>query len=509
MFATNSFNDDLLNFVNLNIDPTKVIFELIVDEFKLMSNNKLQKLKLDSLFSSNFCYKLHRKYSIDVMEKHFLVYIPNSNYYSDDQKSYSHTYLLTKSNLSDSMMCQNIYDLKSINNDIIEKFYKIQLFDSSTLSCRFIEYCLTIMNDCVDSNTFFSTIRLLGTYLLSNIHDFFKFCESKELNILLIIFSKKSELFTKSIIDYLFNLSLGSEDISGINFFNPLFPKILINVVLDFYLFKLLNDKIRLYIIEKLINFLNHKDYILIMYESNYEIKVAIIIKCYKFLMLIEMENKVEEEIINLLNMLLEQTLKFKKGDNEPTDEQLNKILHYTQEFFLISGYFQEMSSNHINFKNRVYDDSIKYLLNFFFKRLNLNEVNSSREKVLNFFSKLFEDITHKKSSLNLNSKVLNLLNPSFFLRLYNKEVHNNSSQSKANVYHHYSNSSFSNNAEFSPKINNSGHRSSKSKSPMTHQMGENKFNFQSKDPLTKSLPVSNINIVNSADFGTSCNNFK
>jgi len=227
--------------------------------------------------------------------------------------------------------------------------------------------------------------------------------------------------------------------------------------------------------------------------------------------MLVEMDNKVEEEIINLLNMLLEQTLKFKKGDNEPTDEQLNKILHYSQEFFLISGYFPEMSSNHINFKNRVYDENIRYLLNFFFKKLNLNGVLSPREKILNFFSKLFEDITHKKTSLNLNSKVLNLLNPSFFLRLYTKEVHNNSTQNKGNQYHHqhhHSNFSFSNISDSSPKTN-AGPRHSKSKSPMTHNSFENKFTFQARDALNKNSQNSNINLVNTSDIGPSCKYFE
>jgi hypothetical protein len=400
-------------------------------------------------------------------------------------------------------MCQNVYDLKSITNDVVEKFYKIHLFELSTLSCRFIDYCLTIMNDCVDSNSFFSIIKLLGTYLLSNIHDLFDFCQSKELKILLIIFSKKADLFTKGIVDYLYNLSLGTEDISGINFFNPLFPRILIDVILDFYLFKFLNDDIRLYILEKLINFLNHRDYVLIMYESNYEIKVAIILKCYKFLMLIYMDNKVEEEIINLLNMLLEQTLKFKKGDNEPSDEQLNKIVNYTQEYFLMSGYFPEMSSNHIKYKNRSYDESVKYLMNFFFKKFNSSEMKSSREKVLNFFTKLFEDINQKKSSLNLNSKVLNLLNPSFFLRLYTKEVHNNSINNKSNHYSHHKNLSIGNIQDLSPKYQ-SGMRSSKSRSPMTHHSNENRFSFPSgsKESLMRNTTTSNLNPINTSDLG-------
>ena len=58
MIATNSLIDDQLKLINLNIDPNKVIYELIVDDFKLLSNNKLQKLKLDSQISSNFIYKI-------------------------------------------------------------------------------------------------------------------------------------------------------------------------------------------------------------------------------------------------------------------------------------------------------------------------------------------------------------------------------------------------------------------------------------------------------------------
>ena len=495
MIATNSLIDDQLKLINLNIDPNKVIYELIVDDFKLLSNNKLQKLKLDSQISSNFIYKIHRKYSIDIMEKLFLLYIPNTNYYSDSQKTFSHTYLLSKCNQSDYMMSQNIYDLKNITNEIIEKYYKINLLDSSTLSCTFIDFCLMIMSECIDSMTFFSIIKLLGNYLLSNMHDFFDFCQSKELKILLIIFSKKSHIFTKQIIDYLFNLSLGIEDINGINFFNPLFPKILLDVILDFYLFKLLKNDIRLYILDKLKTFLNHQDFVLIMWESNYEIKVSIIIKCYKFLMLLELDNLVEEEIVVLLNMLLEQTLKFKKGDNEPTDEQLNRIVNYTQEYFLMSGYFPEMSINHIKSKNRSYDDKVKHLLNYFFKKFNSSEIKSSREKILNFFSKLFEEMTQKKSSMNLNSKVLNLLNPSFFLRLYNQEVLSNSFKNNGNITPIYSGFSLNLTKEKdnSPKYTSTP-QPSKSKSPMTHATTE-RFTFIQpiKETFTRNATSSNL----------------
>ena len=138
MFATNVNQSDLLKSLNLQIDPNKVVFELVCDKLKLLSNNKLQKLKNDISLSTNFLYKLQRKYSIDVMEKFFVMYIKNTNYSLDFLNSYSHSYIVSKNNNSNLLASQNIYEFNNIKNEIVRYLYYDYLIDMSVTSCRFL-----------------------------------------------------------------------------------------------------------------------------------------------------------------------------------------------------------------------------------------------------------------------------------------------------------------------------------------------------------------------------------
>ena len=270
-------------------------------------------------------------------------------------------------------------------------------------------------------------------------------------------------------IDYIISLSFGLENLEGITFFNPLFPKILSDLLLDFNFFKIISSDIKLYILMKIKTFFNPNEFFFIMYESNFEIKVDTLNKLYKFLLLIEVDKTVNDELIYLVILLLEQSLKLKKGEIEPSDNQLERITNFTQEFFLVSGYFDEISISHLKYKRKENDESTKHYVKHNFNKLYSNEIKLIREEILEHFTKIFEELTNKKNQSVYNSKVQNFLNPAFFLKLYNKEIRQKTPKSKESLskinMKIIQNISYSD--EFSTSIDHSTNLSKTSKSPI------------------------------------------
>ena len=66
--------------VSLRIDISKVIYELIVDKVEIISNKTLKDYTGDYYFVNNFINRMQRNYYMDIIEKKFIVYIPNTNY---------------------------------------------------------------------------------------------------------------------------------------------------------------------------------------------------------------------------------------------------------------------------------------------------------------------------------------------------------------------------------------------------------------------------------------------
>lgn len=254
-------------------------------------------------------------------------------------------------------------------------------------------------------------------------------------------------------IDILLNMAFGTENFHDlhINIFNPLFPKIITEVIYDLNFFRKLEDKVKIYIIEKTMNFFNQMDYIFIYNEVNFEIKVNILVKMFKILMIIPHQEEVDQFAISLIIILLEQIMKFKKGELEPTENQLKTVINSTQEFILIAGYFNDIITSHLKYRDfdQIQLDNTSDVIKNIFKKLFEEKIKVAREIILATFTKIWEDLnlsnfkkdndenfskSHKhrhelrKSTLTCSggvNKMQNLLNPSFFLKLYNKEINN------------------------------------------------------------------------------------
>lgn len=139
MFVTNNENQsDALKSIDLQIEPNKVICEILNDKLKIRSNNYIQKLKNDVNFLNNFISKLQRRYSIDIIEKLYVIYIKNTNFTTECINHFSHTYLLTKLNNTDLVSSQNIYEYNNLKNELLINLYHEDSVDISIYNVIFI-----------------------------------------------------------------------------------------------------------------------------------------------------------------------------------------------------------------------------------------------------------------------------------------------------------------------------------------------------------------------------------
>ncbi len=66
---------------------------------------------------------MQRNYYMDIIDKKFIVYIPNTNYktLSQELSFYKHTFLLSKTKFCDSILFIQIYNQENIFEDILTK----------------------------------------------------------------------------------------------------------------------------------------------------------------------------------------------------------------------------------------------------------------------------------------------------------------------------------------------------------------------------------------------------
>jgi hypothetical protein len=430
MLAPNYMNKkDMLEYSRLNIDPNKVVYELVSDNIGLLTNNKLNKLKGDSSICNNFIFKIQRRFYTDLLEKDFITYIPNTNLSNSDNGIYNNTYLINKNNLSECVYLNKVFDIKRVKVDLLHNILNCNvIIDKEVQSFRFVSYLMIIITNSEDIETMTKLFKLLGIYLLSNMHELNEFCETDHFKAMLISLYKNHRYITKDLIDLFFNLSLGLEDVKDINFFNPLYPKFITEVMLDIYLFKLLDAELQNYIIDTLKQF--YQKFIFISYDSNFDTKVDIICKLYRILALVGVElytismeddelSTLDDNIINLIQILLEQTLKYKKGEVEPNEIHLKKIINFSNDFFEIIGYFEDAVDNHIKQRRKsLIAEQHEFTLGTLselFKKLFHKKIKVLHQRIQSNFSKVSDEFnfTSRRSSVKSprNKKSLNASN--------------------------------------------------------------------------------------------------
>ena len=520
MFAPNfnfSIQKDKLQSIDLNIDPNKIVYELYLNPNEtidcIFNKELISQIRSDHDVCS-LINNLNRKISNDIVKESIIFLIPNThsiyfnNYnnaqntqntynmsylkdspnkrkssitgnYSNTYKSSSNyyllnsTFLLSKSNnISKSSILSNEVN-SNINNiynsttlkDIIKnklKSFNQNLSYNLINSSSWINNLFTIINETTTTDVFNNTLLLIANILIGDISKLSSFTDGKLFRSFKLLLIKKGHIINEVSINILFSMTLGSLNFQENNFFNPLFPIYLYDILIDKDFFNSISVSNREYIIQNLILFLEQKKFTLIIHEGTFDVLVKLASFLFKILLLCENnlnndENKektksersesfftlirsstiinnivtsnnmnVDNLICSLIVLILESVLKFKNGDIEPRSDHLIGLILSTQDFIMLSGNFYEEVNRHLMTSTKTSNidpQSSLSLIKTTFTKLFSNKMQNIRDIILTNFRKTYQDISTQKAFSKINSKLQTLLSPSFFLKLYDKEI--------------------------------------------------------------------------------------
>ena len=390
---------DLLN-VNLNIDISKVVYELIVDKLEIISNKNLKDYTGDYYFVNNFINRMQRNYYMDIIDKKFIVYIPNTNYkiLSQENSYNKHTFLLSKTKFCDSILFNQIYNQENFFEDILSKNIKLnQILNYTLKGFNFIEMILMCLNDCIlikneknKKEIIYTLLKLLSNYLIQHLSLLNNFSKSDNFKILIFLLVKNGKFLSEKCIEIFFLLSYGLEEKTNIQLLDPWYPEIIINLILDISLFKELLIENKKYIIERL------KEVIAptMSNEPDYEFKILILEKLYQILLIGNTTFEIDSLIANIITYIIEQCLKTKKGFKEASEDQLNKIINLSLDYLIVTDCFSNQISQALskrNFNNQELEETTNVVKQVFTK-LYSDDVKSIRSIIFTFFPKLNDD---------------------------------------------------------------------------------------------------------------------
>ena len=390
---------DLLK-VNLKIDISKVVYELIVDKLEIISNKSLKDYIGDYYFVNNFINRMQRNYYMDIIDKKFIVYIPNTNYKTLTQESSynKHTFLLSKTKFCDSILFNHIYNQENLFEDILTKNIILnQILNYTLKGFNFIEFILICLNDCIlikneekKKELIYTLLKTLSIYLIQQLSLLNNFAKSNNFKTLIFLLAKNGKFLNDKCLEIFFLLSYGLEEKTNIQLLDPWYPEIIINLILDISLFKELSIENKKYIIERL------KEVIAptMSNEPDYDFKILILEKLYQFLLFGNTTFEIDSLIANIITYIIEQCLKTKKGFKEASENQLNKIINLSLDYLIITDRF----SNHIshalskrNFNNQELEETTNVVKQVFTK-LYSDDIKSIRSMIFTFFPKLNDD---------------------------------------------------------------------------------------------------------------------
>ena len=406
---------DLLK-VDLKIDISKVVYELIVDKLEIISNKTLKDYTGDYYFVNNFINRMQRNYYMDIIDKKFIVYIPNTNYKTLSQElSYNkHTFLLSKTKFCDSILFNQIYNQENLFEDILTK----NIFSKHTLNYilkgfNFVEIILICLNDCIlikneekKKEILYTLLKTLSIYLIQHLSLLNNFSKSNNFKILIYLLVKNAKFLNEECLEIFFLLSYGLEEKTNIQLLDPWYPEIIINLILDISLFKELSIENKKYIIERL------KEVIAptMSNEPDYDFKILIVEKLYQFLIIGNTSFEIDSLIASIITYIIEQCLKTKKGFKEASENQLNKIINLSLDYLIITDCF----SNHIsqalskrNFNNQELEETTNVVKQVFTK-LYSDDIKPIRTIIFTFFPKLNDDFQTLFISNNTSNNDIN-----------------------------------------------------------------------------------------------------
>ena len=390
---------DLLK-VNLKINKFKVVYELIVDKLNIISKQTLKKYTSDNYFVNNFINRMQRNYYMDVLEKKFIVYVPNTNYKVVEQEySYNkHTFLLSKTKYCDSILLNQIYNQENLYEDILSKNILInKTLDYTLKGFNFIEIILMCLNECIiikdeenKKKIIYILLKTLSLYLIHHLSLLNNFSKTENFKILIYILVKNGKFLSEKCLEIFFLLSYALKEKTNIQLLDPWYPEIITNLLLDIHLFKESSYENKKYIIEKLREVIAPT----MSNEINYDFKIIIIEKLYHILLMGNNPLEIDSLIANILMYIIEQCLKTKKGFKQPSENQLNKIIKLSSDYLILTDCFSNKISEKLskrNFNNKELEETTN-LVKVIFSKLYSDDIKPIRSIISTFFPKLNDD---------------------------------------------------------------------------------------------------------------------
>lgn len=442
LLPTYNYSDSNNCFLNLNfnMDKSRIIYECIMDKVEVLSNKKLNLLKNDSFFVNNFLSKIQRKYYMDITDKDFLLYIPNTNYYHKNKISNfsvtnytQHTFLLSKNNFSDLILMKDIYTVLSAKNSIKYKDFCITpSLDYSITSFNFFDFILMLIN-CLSfkviekgveseeiiikkKELLYQLLRLFALYLTLNLSELKQFSmgESsykKHFQSFIIILSKIGNYLTKKTIDIFIFLSYGLIKEIDIELFDPWYPQFITEILLDVNFFISISNDNKEYIISTL-----KKTTVIpsMINDPDYKTRLLILRKLYHILLSVESSLYIDTKITELITNIISQMFKCRKGVNEVNDNILCEVIQCSLEYLKITDVFSQSLSCHLeqrNFTNEEINETNE-IIKRVFEKLYTEDVKHIRKIIAGFFNKLYDDffiITDSNLTANSRSSVSSL----------------------------------------------------------------------------------------------------
>ena len=185
---------------------------------------------------------------MDVLEKKFIVYVPNTNYKVVEQEySYNkHTFLLSKTKYCDSILLNQIYNQENLYEDILSKNILInKTLDYTLKGFNFIEIILMCLNECIiikdeenKKKIIYILLKTLSLYLIHHLSLLNNFSKTENFKILIYILVKNGKFLSEKCLEIFFLLSYALKEKTTIPLLDPYYLEIITNILLNINLFQ-------------------------------------------------------------------------------------------------------------------------------------------------------------------------------------------------------------------------------------------------------------------------------
>lgn len=482
---------DKIKVIDLMIDSNKITYELFFSpssNIEILSNKNIYDLNTTEHEISLLFKSISKLIGYDISNEAYISYISNNsnfaynNYTSRSNVNMSIAKDLSRNSKNEEKLFESLGNYKTFNmNFILNSTFLIKkcalsgryiknlskderilnsfsLIDgmskrmnlfNSNISFFLLEdksylgNILEIMNETVDKKIFNLLFEVVIEILLNDVSKVYEFISDGRLSILKIIFLKKKHFLLKSTIDSILLISYGSRfSIDKFNFFNPIFPQFIYELLLDKFLFPRHAYYIKEYITYELYRILDKKRLSVIVNEGALFV-LSNIIKCYLSILLIDdltkkndgseenleddtcsafkkrresiiTENQSLTKVICLFVVyLFESVIKNKNIEIEHKSFHISSILSYIIDYLYLTKYFKASVFSHLySISNQDITENSHKIISLLFNSLYIDSDQIKEGRICLFIEvrELFRSIFNYHNQSKLISELKEIL---------------------------------------------------------------------------------------------------